>query len=115
MDRYTLENKRVVIIGGSSGIGLATAIQAAEAGASIVIAGRSSSRLEAARNQIEMARGAGDRRAVVDTYVLDNQDEQQIETFLLKLVHSIICSPWSGLYPRPANFGSGDSRKLLQG
>ncbi|MCK6078808.1 SDR family oxidoreductase [Paenibacillus silvae] len=85
MDRYTLENKRVVIIGGSSGIGLATAIQAAEAGASIVIAGRSSSRLEAARNQIEMVRGDRDRRAVVETYVLDNQDEQQIETFFTQV------------------------------
>ncbi len=34
-----LHNQRVVVIGGSAGIGLATAIEAAQQGASIVIAG----------------------------------------------------------------------------
>lgn len=34
-----LHNQRVVVIGGSAGIGLATVIEAAKQGASIVIAG----------------------------------------------------------------------------
>jgi NAD(P)-dependent dehydrogenase (short-subunit alcohol dehydrogenase family) len=47
-----LKDKRVVIIGGSSGLGLATAKLAAAEGASILIAGRSPERLERARQEI---------------------------------------------------------------
>ncbi len=45
----SLKNKTVVVIGGSSGIGLATAQMATAEGASVVITGRSEERLEAAR------------------------------------------------------------------
>lgn len=80
MSQYTLQNQRVVIIGGSSGIGLATALQAAEAGAHIVIAGRSASRLEEAKEQIADAASANGNRTV-EGYVLDNQDEEQLKSF----------------------------------
>ena len=43
-----LEGKRVVIIGGSSGMGLATAAGAAAAGAKVTIASSDGSRLRAA-------------------------------------------------------------------
>ncbi|MDB5962385.1 MAG: short-chain dehydrogenase, partial [Massilia sp.] len=43
-----LKDRRLLVIGGSSGIGLATAIAAAEAGAMVTIASRSPERLEAA-------------------------------------------------------------------
>ena len=42
-------HKRIIIIGGSSGMGLATAIAATAAGARVVIASRSREKLEAAR------------------------------------------------------------------
>ncbi|WP_145044917.1 SDR family oxidoreductase [Paenibacillus xylanexedens] len=80
MSQYTLQNQRVVIIGGSSGIGLATALQAAEAGAHVVIAGRSASRLEEAKEQIAGAASASGNRTV-EGYVLDNQDEEQLKLF----------------------------------
>lgn len=86
MNQYTLENKRVVVIGGSSGIGLATAIQAAAAGADVIIAGRSASRLEEAREQITKAVGTGVAgETVVEVHVLDNQDEQQLEAFFARI------------------------------
>lgn len=44
----TLANKVILIVGGTSGIGLATALRAAEAGATPIIAGRSRERLAAA-------------------------------------------------------------------
>lgn len=47
-----LENKSVLVVGGSSGIGLATARAAAAAGARVTIAGRSGARLEAASKAI---------------------------------------------------------------
>jgi len=45
-EEFTLEGKTVLITGASSGIGRATAIRAAAAGASLVITGRDPSRLE---------------------------------------------------------------------
>jgi len=43
----TLANKVILIIGGTSGIGLATALRAAEAGATPIVAGRSRERFAA--------------------------------------------------------------------
>ena len=48
----SLKDACVVVIGGSSGIGLATAKMAHEAGARIVIAGRDKDRLSAAQQEI---------------------------------------------------------------
>ena len=48
----SLENKKVVIIGGSSGIGLATAKAAVSEGASVVIESRSEEKLNSARTEI---------------------------------------------------------------
>ena len=47
-----LSGKKIIVIGGSSGIGLATAQAAAVDGATVVIASRSQARLERARDQI---------------------------------------------------------------
>ena len=62
----SLRDASVVIIGGSSGIGLATAKQVAAAGATVTIAGRDEQRLKTARDEI-----GGDTR----TAVLDVADE----------------------------------------
>jgi NAD(P)-dependent dehydrogenase (short-subunit alcohol dehydrogenase family) len=47
-----LQGERVVIIGGSSGIGLATAKAAVSAGAKVIIAGRSVQKLKQAQVEI---------------------------------------------------------------
>jgi len=62
----TLANKTVVILGGSSGIGLATAKAAKAEGAYVIITGRSRERLDAARAEL-----GGEVRAVS----LDAADE----------------------------------------
>ena len=67
-----LKNKRVVIIGGSSGIGLATAKSAAEQGAHVIIAGRSEDKLARAKTQINHS---------IETHVVDASDEKAIEKF----------------------------------
>ena len=74
---HKLRGQRVVIIGGSSGIGLATARMAAEAGADLVIAGRSEEKLNGARVQI----GAQE----CDVHVLDNRTPVAIEAFFDKI------------------------------
>ncbi len=68
----TLTNKRVLIVGGSSGIGLAVAQQAAAAGAAVTIASRSADKLTEAVASI----GVNTRSAVLDT-----ADDTAIERF----------------------------------
>jgi NAD(P)-dependent dehydrogenase (short-subunit alcohol dehydrogenase family) len=71
-----LRNKRVVVLGGSSGIGLAVAEQAAAQGASIVIASSNPARVQQAVEKLEgNAQGA----------TIDLSDESAIESFFAKL------------------------------
>src|SRR3979409_2522257 len=70
------ENKRVVIIGGSSGIGLAVAAQAASQGASVIIVSSSAERVQKA---VESISGEAQGQAV------DVSDERAVATFFSKL------------------------------
>ncbi|WP_152396962.1 SDR family oxidoreductase [Paenibacillus guangzhouensis] len=72
MAGHTLHKQRIVIIGGSTGIGFATAQGAIAEGAQVVIAGRSRSKLEQAKAVL------GDGH--VETYTVDNQDEGQLQS-----------------------------------
>ncbi|MEH7153964.1 short-chain dehydrogenase, partial [Bacillus thuringiensis] len=68
MSITTLKDSRIVIIGGSSGIGLATATQAIKQGAHVIIAGRSEEKLKVSREVINNNH--------LQTYILDNQNKQ---------------------------------------
>jgi NAD(P)-dependent dehydrogenase (short-subunit alcohol dehydrogenase family) len=92
-----LKNARVLILGGSSGIGLATAAAAASAGASVTIASRSQPKLEAA-----LGRLGGNVRAVV----LDTGDEAAIDRFFADE------APWDHIVISAAQTPSGPVRKL---
>jgi NAD(P)-dependent dehydrogenase (short-subunit alcohol dehydrogenase family) len=72
----SLAGHRIVLVGGSSGIGLATAKMAASSGASVVVAGRSPERLESARREI----GEG-----AEVYPLDATREAEVEAFFGKV------------------------------
>ncbi len=74
----SLKNATVVILGGSSGIGLATAKAARAEGAQVLITGRSAQRLQTARADL------GD---AVRTVVLDVADEMGTRTFFQELHH----------------------------
>ena len=71
-----LHNKRVIVIGGSSGIGLAVAQRAASHGAKIVIASSNAQRVQKA---VEPIGGEATGEA------LDASDERSVETFFEKL------------------------------
>jgi NAD(P)-dependent dehydrogenase (short-subunit alcohol dehydrogenase family) len=69
---FSLQDQRVLVVGGSSGIGLATAEAAATSGASVTLASRSKDKLEAAAKTV----GHGTLVRVLDT-----GDEAAIEAF----------------------------------
>lgn len=77
MSTISLKNQRIVIIGGSSGIGLATAKQAVEQGAAVIIAGRSQDKLENAQQLLGFDS--------VEIHSLDNQNEQDLKAFFEKI------------------------------
>jgi NAD(P)-dependent dehydrogenase (short-subunit alcohol dehydrogenase family) len=72
----SLQNKRVLILGGSSGIGLAVAEQAAAQGAKIVIASSNADRVQKA---VESVGGNA------EGHTIDLSDEQAVETLFTKL------------------------------
>jgi NAD(P)-dependent dehydrogenase (short-subunit alcohol dehydrogenase family) len=71
-----LQNKRVVVLGGSSGIGLAVAEQAAAQGAKVVVASSNAERLQKAIASI-----GGD----AEGQAMDVSDERAVESFFAKL------------------------------
>jgi NAD(P)-dependent dehydrogenase (short-subunit alcohol dehydrogenase family) len=70
------EGKTVLVTGGGSGIGLATARRLVDAGASVVLAGRDSDRLDAAVKDLD----AEDRVLAVPTDVARNADLDELVT-----------------------------------
>ncbi|CAM3951633.1 short-chain dehydrogenase [Bacillus luti] len=77
MSFTSLKDKQIVIIGGSSGIGLATATEAIKQGTHVIIAGRSEEKLKVAKKLINSNH--------LQTYVLDNQNKEQLQNFFEKI------------------------------
>ncbi|MGQ7890324.1 SDR family oxidoreductase [Paenibacillus sp. WC2504] len=71
-----LHNQRIVIIGGSSGIGLETAKKAVVLGAQVIIASRSEEKLYKAKELL------GSQAQV---YVLDTTEEDEVQSFFKKV------------------------------
>lgn len=76
-ESFNFDNRRLVIIGGSSGIGLATAELVNKLGGRIVIAGRSEKKLKKAKELI------GNRN--IDSFVLNNQEPNELIEFFSKV------------------------------
>jgi NAD(P)-dependent dehydrogenase (short-subunit alcohol dehydrogenase family) len=88
MQRY--EAKRAVIIGGTSGIGLATAKMLLDGGARVLVTGRSKAGLESA--QKELGKGgvvvSSDARSLTDIDALASRVKAEFDTFDLLFVNA---------------------------
>jgi NAD(P)-dependent dehydrogenase (short-subunit alcohol dehydrogenase family) len=91
----SLKDSRVLVLGGSSGIGLATAKAAAAAGAKVTVASRSNDKVQAAVKQV--GDGAGG-------VALDTTDDAAVEAFFAKqpewdhIVVSVAAGKSAGLH-----------------
>ena len=88
MERY--QGKKVVIIGGTSGMGLATAKMLIDGGARVLVTGRSQAGLDSARQ--ELGEGAvvvsSDARSLTDIDALASRVKVEFDTFDLLFVHA---------------------------
>jgi NAD(P)-dependent dehydrogenase (short-subunit alcohol dehydrogenase family) len=103
----TLAGHKIVVIGGSSGMGLATARAAALEGAEVTIASSRQDRVDAALGELP----AG----CVGT-ALDVRDEAEVASFFERLGHldHLAFTAGDAFAPRPlADFGLSDARAVL--
>jgi short-subunit dehydrogenase len=91
----TLKEQRILIVGGSSGIGFETAAAAQSAGASVTIASRSEPRLKASAAKLD---------GKVETAVLDTNDNAAIERFFAQ------DEPWDHIVISASQTKSGPGR-----
>jgi len=88
MERY--EGKKVVIIGGTSGIGLATAKMLLDGGARVLVTGRSQAGLESAQKELENGGivVSSDARSLTDIDALATRVKAEFDTFDLLFVNA---------------------------
>lgn len=88
MERY--EGKRAVIIGGTSGIGLATAKMLLDGGASVLVTGRSQAGLDLAQKEIgeDALVVASDARSLTDIDALASTVKAEFDTIDLLFVNA---------------------------
>ncbi|MFI8435768.1 SDR family oxidoreductase [Streptomyces sp. NPDC079020] len=102
-----LSGKRVVVLGGTSGIGLATAAAAAERGASVVVASSSVKNVEAAlRTLPDGAEG----------HEVDARDEQGLRAFFDEVGafhHLVFTAGGRLLFGRLADLGLSDAKEAF--
>ena len=88
MKRY--EGKKVVVIGGTSGMGLATAKMLLDGGASVLVTGRSKEGLDSAQKELgnEVIVVASDARSLTDLDALASRVRAQFDTLDLLFVNA---------------------------
>jgi len=102
-----LQGQTVVVIGGSAGIGLETARQAREAGASVILTGRDAGRLDKAAADVD---GAG-------VAAFDANDSNELESFFAGLeapIDHVMVTAGSPYYASLADLDFGEARRALQ-
>ena len=88
MERY--QGKKVVIIGGTSGMGLATAKMLLDGGARVLVTGRSQAGLESAQKELgkDALVVSSDARSLTDIDALASRVKTEFETFDLLFVNA---------------------------
>jgi 7-alpha-hydroxysteroid dehydrogenase len=100
LERFRLDGKTAIVTGAGRGIGAASALALAEAGADVVLASRTAEQLEAVAEQV---RGFGRRAVVAPTDVVDNDAVAALaQTAIDELGRiDVVVNNAGGTMPRP--------------
>jgi 7-alpha-hydroxysteroid dehydrogenase len=100
LERFRLDGKTAIVTGAGRGIGAASALALAEAGADVVLASRTAEQLEAVAEQV---RGVGRQAVVTPTDVVDNDAVAALaQTAIDELGRiDIVVNNAGGTMPRP--------------
>lgn len=82
MDQF--KSKKIIITGGSSGIGLAIARELSKAGAKLVLIGRNLEKLEKAKTEL-----TSESNSKIEVYPLDIGNKQEVEKAVKKIAEEI--------------------------
>ena len=93
MERY--QNKKAVIIGGTSGMGLATAKMLLDGGARVLVTGRSQAGLDSAQQELgnDAIVVSSDARSLTDIDALASRVKTEFDTFDLLFVNAGFSTP----------------------
>lgn len=108
-DEVKLNNTRTLIIGGTSGIGLATARAVLDEGGDVVIAGRSEEKLQAAASELNGG-------ARVTCFTVDVADEDSVQGLFAKtgLLDHIVVTAVTPAYQPIAEFTQQGMRNVVE-
>jgi len=84
--KYNLKGKHVVITGGSSGIGFATALHLIKLGCSVTILARNKEKLSEAKEQLKKARIYSSTQQKVKAYSANVNDRKEVEQALSQAI-----------------------------
>lgn len=84
----TFDGQTVLVVGGTAGLGLASAVHFANLGANVIITSRAESRAQAAKRHVEEASGPS-RRGVISCLELDLERYDSCTGFMAKLRGSL--------------------------
>ena len=110
---WRLDGKKALITGGSSGIGLATAIEMASLGAELILAARGIERLETARDSI-LARFSDTRVEIVSADVATDEGRAKLAGSVGDELHILINNTGTNIRKRMADISLAEYRLVQE-
>jgi Tropinone reductase 1 len=110
---WRLDGRKALITGGSSGIGLATALELASLGAELLLAARGIERLESARDAV-LSRSPGTRVDIISADVATDEGREELVGRVGDELHILINNTGTNIRKRMADISQAEYRRVQE-